>query len=196
MSTAARVRSWAQKHARFSVLLLLEGVFLLFLLVTAFRPLAQITVPLEGAGRVASQLQIPVEGEVPEGGYRITVQYACDAPQGTERSAPQTVGTLLFTSAGNPAAVRSDAITLTDVHSTVTARLWVATGNTVGDLLMTAAPAEGCTLTLQSVTLEEQPVWRVTSLSCWQRQIWRCGCCSPEGRRAVPAAAGAWRCCS
>ena len=56
MSTAARVRSWAQKHARFSVLLLLEGVFLLFLLVTAFRPLAQITVPLEGAGRVASQL--------------------------------------------------------------------------------------------------------------------------------------------
>lgn len=196
MSRAARVRSWAQKHARFSVLLLLEGVFLLFLLVTVFRPLAQITVPLEGTGRAASQLQIPVEGEVPAGGYRITVQYACDAPQDTERSAPQTVGTLLFTSAGNPAAVRSDAITLTDVHSTVTARLWVATGNTVGDLLMTAAPAEGCTLTLQSVTLEEHPVWRVTSLSGWQRQIWRCGCCSPEGRRAVPAAAGAWRCCS
>lgn len=167
MSRAARVRSWAQKHTRFSVLLLLEGVFLLFLLVTAFRPLAQITVPLEGTGRAAAQLQIPVEGEVPAGGYRITVQYACDAPQDTERSAPQTVGTLLFTSAGNPAAVRSDAITLTDVHSTVTARLWVATGNTVGDLLMTAAPAEGCTLTLQSVTLEEQPVWRVTSLSGW-----------------------------
>ena len=167
MSTAARVRSWAQKHARFSILFLLEGVFLLFLLVTAFRPLAQITVPLERTGRVASQLQIPVEGEVPAGGYRITVQYACDAPQDTERSAPQAVGTLLFTSAGNPAAVRSDAITLTDVHSTVTARLWVATGNTVGDLLMTAAPAEGCTLTLQSVTLEEQPVWRVTSLSGW-----------------------------
>ena len=148
MSTAARVRSWAQKHTRFSVLLLLEGVFLLFLLVTAFRPLAQITVPLEGTGRVAAQLQIPVEGEVPAGGYRITVQYACDAPQDTERSAPQTVGTLLFTSAGNPAAVRSDAITLTDVHSTVTARLWVATGNTVGDLLMTAAPLYYCDLFL------------------------------------------------
>lgn len=165
MSAGARARRWAREHRRYTVLLALELVFVLALAVTAFRPLAGLTVPLEPGTALSGEVQVPVGAAVPAGGYRITVQYRGSAPE--EATAPQTVGTLHFASAQNPAAVQCDGVTLTDTGTAVTARLWVGTGSTVTDLTMTAAPAEGASLTLESVTLAEQPVWRATSLAGW-----------------------------
>lgn len=167
MNAAARTRAWGKAHPRFGVLLALELVIVLFLLVSSFRPLVQISVPVDAAAQSGEPVQVPVAGQVPAGGYRITVVYDSTAPQDSESTAPQTLGTLQFASVCNPAAVRSDPITLTGAFRTVTARLWVGTGNTVDDLTMTVQPAEGASLALQSVTLEEQPIWRVTSLLGW-----------------------------
>lgn len=167
MTAAARARAWGKAHPRFGGLLVLELILVLFLLATSFRPLAQISVPVDAAAQAGEPVQIPVAEAVPAGAYRITVAYEGAAPQDSESTAPQTLGTLQFASARDPAAVRSDPITLTSAFRTVTARLWVGTGSTVSDLAMTVQPAEGAGLALQSVTLEEQPVWRVTSLLGW-----------------------------
>ena len=85
MNAAARTRAWGKAHPRFGVLLALELVIVLFLLVSSFRPLVQISVPVDAAAQSGEPVQVPVAGQVPAGGYRITVVYDSTAPQ--DRSA-------------------------------------------------------------------------------------------------------------
>ena len=74
MNAAARTRAWGKAHPRFGVLLALELVIVLFLLVSSFRPLVQISVPVDAAAQSGEPVQVPVAGQVPACGYRRTVK--------------------------------------------------------------------------------------------------------------------------
>ena len=125
--------------------------------------------PLDSRTRQEDGSSVSQPVTLPSGGYRVTVHYEATYPQDPNRADDGTVATLSFASAQNPAALQSDTITLTGNLSTVTARLWVGTAATVEDLTLTVTetPAEGQQFSLQSVTLTEQPIWRVTSLVGW-----------------------------
>lgn len=169
MNTTARTRAFLKIHPLFGAVFLVELLFVAALLAGSFRPLAEVSIPLESMTQSEDGTSVSPPVTLSSGGYRITVCYQAAFPEEPERTDGTAVATLDFSSAGNPAAVQSDAITLTDTFSTVTARLWVSTASTVSDLTLrvTETLAEGQTFALQSVTLTEQPVWRVTSLVGW-----------------------------
>lgn len=169
MNTTARTRAFLKIHPLFGAVFLVELLFVAALLAGAFRPLAEVSIPLESMTQSEDGTSVSPPVTLSPGGYRITVCYQAAFPEEPERTDGTAVATLDFSSAGNPAAVQSDAITLTDTFFTVTARLWVSTASTVSDLTLrvTETLAEGQTFALQSVTLTEQPVWRVTSLVGW-----------------------------
>lgn len=169
MNTTARTRAFLKVHPLFGAVFLVELLFVAALLAGSFRPLAEVSIPLESMTQSEDGTSVSQPVTLSSGGYRITVCYQAAFPEEPERTDGTAVATLDFSSAGNPAAVQSDAITLTDTFSTVTARLWVSTASTVSDLTLrvTETLAEGQTFALQSVTLTEQPVWRVTSLVGW-----------------------------
>ena len=166
MSAVFRARSFVRRFPLFGAVLLAQLLILAALVAASLRPLASLDVPLDtltetadGTARVSEPMMLP------SGGYRVTVCYG--VPETQESTG--ALATLDFASAGNPAALRSDTITLTSVYSTVTARLWVGTAVTLDDLTMTVTPAgdgQG-DISLQSVTLAEQPVWRLVSLVGW-----------------------------
>lgn len=169
MNTTARTRAFLKIHPLFGAVFLVELLFLAALLAGSLRPLAEISVPLEGMTQQEDGSAVSQPMTLSAGGYRVTVQYQAFYPEDPERTDAQSVATLRFASSHNPAALQSDTITLTDTFSTVTARLWIGTASTVNDLTLTVTetPAEGQTVALQSVTLTEQPIWRVTSLLGW-----------------------------
>ena len=192
MSAVFRARSFVRRFPLFCAVLLAQLLILAALVAASLRPLASLDVPLDtltetadGTARVSEPMMLP------SGGYRVTVCYGVPKTQ----ESTGALATLDFASAGNPAALRSDTITLTSVYSTVTARLWVGTAVTLDDLTMTVTPAgdgQG-DISLQSVTLAEQPVWRFVSLVGWLL-LYCCGCFSLAGA-ALPGAAGACRHC-
>lgn len=169
MNTTARTRAFLRIHPLFGAVFLVELLFVAALLAGMFRAPAEVTIPPESMTRSEDGTQVSQPVTLSSGGYRVTVCYQAQYPDAPDRTDGAAVATLEFSSAGNPAAVQSDSVTLTDTFSTVTARLWVSTASTVNDLTLklTPTPAEGQTFELQSVTLTEQPVWRVTSLVGW-----------------------------
>lgn len=104
---------------------------------------------------------------LPSGAYEVTVEYfSCRTPDAPTFSVLQSAGTLTFASARTPSAVQADTLTLDDGHRTVSTRLWVSSGARVQDLTATLHYEEG-QLYLYSITLEEQPIYRVTRLVCF-----------------------------
>ncbi len=164
MTALARARSFVRRYPLLGVVWLVQLLILAALAAGALRPLATLTVPLEGMTAAEGEAATSAPMTISSGGYRVTV---CYEPVGSAE-AGSTLATLSFASAANPAALRGDAIALTDTYSTVTARLWVGTAVTLNDLTMTLTPAGAeTTARLQSVTLTEQPVWRAVSLLGW-----------------------------
>lgn len=169
MNTTARTRAFFRIHPLFGAVFLVELLFLAALLAGVLRPLTEITVPLDGMTQQEDGSAVSQPMTLSSGGYRVTVCYEATYPEDPDRVDGHEVASSSFASAKNPAALQSDTITLTDTFSTVTARLWIGTASTVSDLTfsVTETPAEGQQVTIQSVTLSEQPVWRVTSLVGW-----------------------------
>lgn len=101
------------------------------------------------------------------GAYEVTVEYfSCQTPDAPTFNILQSAGTLTFASARTPSAVQADPLTLDDGHRTLTTRLWISSGARMSDLQATLHYNEG-QLYLYSITLEEQPVYRVTRLACF-----------------------------
>lgn len=104
---------------------------------------------------------------LPSGAYEVTVDYfSCQTPDAPTFSALQSAGSLTFSSKKTPSAVHADALTLDDGHRSVTTRLWVSSGARLSDLSATLQYDEG-QLYLYSITLTEQPIYRVTRLFCF-----------------------------
>lgn len=169
MSATTRVRAFWKVHPLFGAVFLVELLFVVALAAGALRPLAVCTVPSDALTQTEDGSLCSAPLTLSSGGYRVTVTYRATFPQEPQRVDGNTVATLTFASDKNPAAVQSDAIILTDTFSAVTARLWIGTATTVEDLVLTVtpSPAEGQTFALESITLQEQPVWRVVSLVKW-----------------------------
>ena len=101
------------------------------------------------------------------GAYEVTVEYfSCQTPDAPTFNILQSAGSLTFSSAQTPAAVQADPLTLDDGHRTLTTRLWISSGARMDDLQATLH-YEGGQLYLYSITLVEQPVYRVTRLVCF-----------------------------
>ncbi len=101
------------------------------------------------------------------GAYKVTVEYfSCQTPDAPTFNIERSAGTLTFASARAPSAVQADPLTLDDGHRTLTTRLWISSGARMSDLQATLHYNEG-QLYLYSITLEEQPVYRVTRLVCF-----------------------------
>ena len=101
------------------------------------------------------------------GAYEVTVEYfSCQTPDAPTFNILQSAGSLTFSSAQTPAAVQADPLTLDDGHRTLTTRLWISSGARMDDLQATLH-YDGGQLYLYSITLEEQPVYRVTRLACF-----------------------------
>ena len=166
MNTTARIRAFLRMHPLFGAVFLVELLFLAALIAGSLRPLAEITVPLDTMTLTEEGTSVSQPVALAAGGYRVTVAYHFPAA-GEETGQRTVLATLDFASKKTPASVQSDTITLTDTFTTATARLWVGTAATVSDLTMTVTPAQDQDLTLESVTLSEQPIWRVTSLLGW-----------------------------
>lgn len=98
------------------------------------------------------------------GAYEVTVQYfSCQTPDAPTFNALRSAGSLSFSSNVDPAAVSVDTVTLDDCHRSVTTRLWVSYGAKMQDLTATLTYGEG-QLYLYSITLTEQPIYRLTRL--------------------------------
>lgn len=169
MNTTARTRAFLRVHPLFGAVFLVEVLFLAALVAGLLRPAAEVSVPLDTMTRTQADTSVSAPVALSAGGYRVTACYEATAPAQGDQAGANTVATLNFASAENPSSVTSDTITLTDTFSTVTGRLWVGTAATVSDLTLTVTQSltEGQTFALQSVTLTEQPVWRVTALLGW-----------------------------
>lgn len=169
MNTTARTRAFLRIHPLFGAVFLVEVLFLAALVAGLLRPPAEVSVPLDTMTRTEEDVSVYAPVTLSAGGYRVTACYKATPPAGDSATGGNTVAKLNFASAQNPSSVQSDPVVLTDTFSTVTARLWVSTAATVNDLTLTVteSPDAGQTFTLQSVTLTEQPVWRVTSLLGW-----------------------------
>lgn len=169
MNTTARTRAFLRVHPLFGAVFLVEMLFLAALVAGLLRAPAEVSVPLDTLTQTEEGVSVYAPVTLSAGGYRVTVTYKAASPTDNEDAGGHTVATLDFTSAQNPSSVQSDTIALTDTFSTVTARLWVGTAATVDDLTLTVteSPEAGQGFTLQSVTLTEQPVWRVTALVGW-----------------------------
>ena len=169
MSAPARLRAFVRRHPAFGALVLLQFLVVAALAAAALRPLTVCSIPLETlASSSSGEASAAAPVALPAGGYRVEIEYRdAAAPQADDASANSMLGTLQFASAAQPTAVRCDAIALSDVFTRSTARLWIATASEVQDLTMTLTPAQGRTLTLQSVTLTEQPAWRGMTLLGW-----------------------------
>lgn len=101
------------------------------------------------------------------GAYEVTVEYfSCQTPDAPTFNILQSAGTLTFSSARTPSAVQADPLTPDDGHRTLTTRLWISSGARMSDLQATLHYNEG-QLYLYSITLEEQPIYRVTRLACF-----------------------------
>lgn len=101
------------------------------------------------------------------GAYEVTVEYfSCQTPDAPTFNIERSAGSLTFSSAQTPAAVQADPLTLDDGHRTLTTRLWISSGARMDDLQATLH-YDGGQLYLYSITLVEQPVYRVTRLVCF-----------------------------
>lgn len=104
---------------------------------------------------------------LPFGAYEVTVSYfSCETPDAPTFSVLQSAGTLTFSSEKVPSAVQMDPLTLDDGHRTVSTRLWVSSGARLEDLTATLT-YNGGQLYLYSLTLTEQPIYRLTRLVCF-----------------------------
>ena len=110
MNTTARTRAFLRIHPLFGAVFLVELLFLAAMAAGALRPLAQVTVPVDSMTRTEAGALVSEAVTLQSGGYQVTVNYAVSG--GGEDSAGETVASLDFSSAGNPAALESDSFSL------------------------------------------------------------------------------------
>mgnify|MGYP000671393496 CR=1 FL=1 len=104
---------------------------------------------------------------LPSGAYEVTVRYfSCQTPDAPTFNMLNAAGSLTFASERSPAAVTFDALRLDDCHRSLTTRLWVGFGARMQDLTATVTYDQG-QLYIYSITLTEQPIYRVARLLCF-----------------------------
>lgn len=183
---------FVRHHKGFGALLAVQAAVLLYLAAGLFGTTAQLQLApgdfantftgIAALSEDGSALQIYNDGSfqtdkeitfstggcpLPSGAYEVTVEYfSCQTPDAPTFSVLQSAGSLDFSSAKVPSAVRMDPLTLDDGHRTVTTRLWVSAGARLDDLTATLTYAGG-QLYLYGITLTEQPVYRLTRLVCF-----------------------------
>lgn len=182
----------AREHKLFAALLLAELAVLLYLAVGLVGAPATLTLspgdfaneftgiaavdPEAGALQIYNDGSFQTDKEITfstagvplrSGAYEVTVNYfSCQTPDVPTFSVLQSAGTLTFSSRQVPAAVQMDPLTLDDGHRTVSTRLWISAGARLKDLTATLT-YEGGQLYLYSITLTEQPLYRLTRLVCF-----------------------------
>ena len=187
-----KLRELLRTNRWFAVVLLLEAALLVSLVVSLFgAPYKLQLTPADFANEYpqiaavnedGSALQVwnnsedftPPEGKaitfstagsaLRSGAYAVEIRYfSCQTPDAPTFNALHSAGSLSFSSDGNPAAISADAVTLDDCHRTITTRLWVNYGAKMRDMTATLTYGEG-QLYLYSITLTEQPIYRLTRL--------------------------------
>ncbi len=102
------------------------------------------------------------------GAYEVTVRYfSCETPDAPTFSMLHSAGSLTFSSSMVPSAVSFDSLRLDDCHRSQTTRLWVGYGARMQDLTAKLTYNGQGQLYLYSITLVEQPIYRLTRLLCW-----------------------------
>ena len=102
------------------------------------------------------------------GAYEVTVNYfSCQTPDAPTFNMLNSAGSLTFASEMVPSAVSADELRLDDCHRTLTTRLWISSGARMRDLTATLHYTGQGQLYLYSITLTEQPIYRVTRLLCF-----------------------------
>lgn len=102
------------------------------------------------------------------GAYEVTVRYfSCETPDAPTFSMLHSAGSLTFSSDMVPSAVSFDSLRLDDCHRSQTTRLWVGYGARMQDLTAKLTYNGQGQLYLYSITLVEQPIYRLTRLLCW-----------------------------
>lgn len=187
-----QILSLLRKNKGFAVLLAAELAVLVWLFAGLFGPAYKLALSpdvftneftdIAALSEDSSALQIQNDGSfetdkeitffsapaaLAAGAYDVTVEYfSCQTPDAPTFSVLQSAGSLTFSSKKVPSAVQADTLTLDDGHRTVSTRLWVSSGARLQDLTATLHYKEG-QLYLYSITLTEQPIYRLTRLVCF-----------------------------
>lgn len=99
------------------------------------------------------------------GAYYITVCYQSVAdPDAPTNSVYDSTGEMLFYSPNDPSAVSMDTLTLDDAHTSVTGRVWVATGSRLSDFKLQLTYEGTGLLQISSIHLQECRWYRVLRL--------------------------------
>ncbi|WP_298731147.1 hypothetical protein [uncultured Subdoligranulum sp.] len=93
------------------------------------------------------------------GAYEVTIQYQTDSTSANIRAAEVSFEELRFYN-----LVYGEPITLTGAWSTVTGRLWIPLGANAKELVAQVTPLGECNFQIESITLQEQPVYRLIRL--------------------------------
>ena len=80
MNATARTRAFLKIHPLFGAVFLVELLFLAALVAGAFRPLAEVSVPLDSMTRQEDGSSVSQPVTLPSGGYRVTVSYEATYP--------------------------------------------------------------------------------------------------------------------
>lgn len=93
------------------------------------------------------------------GAYTVTVYYQADSTSANIRAAQVSFQELRFDN-----LVYGDLVTLTGAWSTLTGRLWVPLGADAQQVAAQITPLGECDFQIESIVLQEQPVYRVVRL--------------------------------
>ena len=80
MNTTARTRAFLKIHPLFGAVFLVELLFVAALLAGSFRPLAEVSIPLENMTQSEDGTSVSQPVTLSSGGYRITVCYQAAFP--------------------------------------------------------------------------------------------------------------------
>lgn len=104
----------------------------------------------------------PLESQghaIRSGAYEVTVQYQTDSTSANIQAAEVLFEELRFYN-----LVYGDSITLTGSWESLTGRLWIPLGANAQELVAQITPLGGCNFQIQSITLQEQPAYRLIRL--------------------------------
>lgn len=93
------------------------------------------------------------------GAYEVTIQYQTDSTSANIQAAEVSFEELRFYN-----LVYGEPITLTGAWSTLTGRLWIPLGANAKELVAQVTPLGECNFQIESITLQEQPVYRLIRL--------------------------------
>ncbi|MDD3206320.1 MAG: hypothetical protein PHS74_11410 [Lachnospiraceae bacterium] len=106
-------------------------------------------------------LQLPITG-IESGGYQVIVNYEANKSVANSRhSVTDITGTVSFGSVKNRMSMLASTINLDDGHTIQTGRLWVRISSHLDDLTGTVYFNGNGKLSISSIDLIEQPIWRV-----------------------------------